>query len=180
MTSYYIEDRLLKVIDNLLTEEECAELIKHINTSKLEFVDRGIAEYYRLQEDNPELANKLWNRIKGQLPSVYKGGLICCLNDHFRYSKYQPGMEFGRHRDALNQDKHGNRSIFTLNIFLNDDFGGGETDFFEESGSLFKSVKPKPGRAALFDNQIKHCGNKVLNDCKYLLRTDVMITYRGF
>ena len=182
-TSYFIEDRLLKVIDNLLTKQECEDLIKNFESKKdqVKFIDRGIAEYYRLEEDDPQLADKLWNRIKRLLPSVYQGGLISNMNTHFRYSKYEPGMQFERHRDGINQDQNGNRSVCTLNIFLNDNFDGGETDFFEgKNGNLIKSVKPQPGRAALFDGQIYHCGNKVLKDCKYLIRTDVMVTYHGF
>lgn len=40
----------------------------------------------------------------------------------------------------------------TLNIFLNDQFDGGETDFFYENKTKRLSAKPKPGRAALFDS----------------------------
>ena len=74
----------------------------------------------------------------------------------------------------------------TLNIFLNDDFGEGGTDFFErvrtqnEDGSYnldFKlryRVEPKAGRGALFYAKQLHRGNVVGNDYKYLIRTDVM------
>ena len=60
-------------------------------------------------------------------------------------------------------------------VFVLDD--GGETDFYEvDRKTLFYSVKPKPGRGGLFDSQIYHCGNKVTKGCKYLLRTDVMVS----
>jgi len=169
-------NKYLQVVDNIFTKEECDELIKHFDSSKVNFIDRGIAEYYRLEEDSDEMANILWNKIKQYLPKHYgHGGELVCLNTHFRYSKYEPGMEFGRHRDGTNQDKNGYRSIITFNIFLNNTFDGGETDFFDDNGKLILSVPPKPGRAALFDAKILHCGNKVLNGCKYLLRTDVML-----
>jgi len=167
--------KFLQIHDNIFTSEECQKLIKHFDSSKVKFIDRGIAEYYRLEEDSDEMATFLWNKIKLYLPKYYANGEIVCLNTHFRYSKYEHGMEFSKHRDGINQDKNGNRSVITFNIFLNDEFNGGETDFFDDSGKLIVSAKPKPGRAALFDSQILHCGNKVLNGCKYLLRTDVMI-----
>jgi prolyl 4-hydroxylase len=167
--------KFLQIHDDLLTKEECQQLVKHFDSRKTKFIDRGIAEYYRLEEDSESMALMLWNKIIPHLPTHYQGNRIMCLNRHFRYSKYEHGMEFGRHRDGMNQDRNGYRSVFTLNIFLNDDFQGGETDFFDDSGNLIMSAKPKPGRAALFDGQILHCGNKVLNGCKYLLRTDVMV-----
>jgi predicted 2-oxoglutarate/Fe(II)-dependent dioxygenase YbiX len=168
-------NKYLQIYDNIFTKEECDKLIKHFDSSKVKFIDRGIAEYYRLEEDSDEMANMLWSKIKGRLPRYYDKGELVCLNTHFRYSKYKPGMEFGRHRDGTNQDQNGYRNIITFNIFLNDTFDGGETDFFDDNGNLILSAKPKPGRAALFDSQILHCGNKVLNGCKYLLRTDVML-----
>jgi prolyl 4-hydroxylase len=165
----------LQVYDNIFTEEECDKLIKHFDSSKTEFIDRGVAEYYRLEEDSDEMANMLFHKIKNILPSKYETGRLVCLNNHFRYSKYEPGMEFGKHRDGTNQDRNGYRSILTFNIFLNDTFDGGETDFFDDNGFLILSAKPKPGRAAIFDSRILHCGNKVSNGCKYILRTDVML-----
>lgn len=166
-------NKYLKVIDNIFTKEECDQLIKHFDSSKSKFIDRGIAEYYRLEEDSNEMANKLWNKIKQHVPKYYNNKELFCLNTHFRYSKYEHGMEFGRHRDGINQDKNGYRSVLTLNIFLNDTFNGGETDFFDDAGNLVLSAKPTPGRGTLFDANILHCGNKVLNGCKYIIRTDV-------
>ena len=60
--------------------------------------------------------------------------------------------------------------LFLVLIISGNDGDALAVDDFPEKNS----VKPKPGRAALFDSQILHCGNKVLNGCKYLLRTDVM------
>jgi hypothetical protein len=68
----------------------------------------------------------------------------------------------------------GNKNWLTLNIFLNDEFNDGETDFLNHNNELVIRAKPKTGRAVLFDRNWKHRGNKVLNGYKYLLRTDVM------
>jgi len=40
----------------------------------------------------------------------------------------------------------------------------------------YLTVKPKTGRASLFDSQQNHCGNKVTSGYKFLLRTDVMVS----
>ena len=98
-----------------------------------------------------------------------------CCNDHFRFSKYTVGEEFKRHRDGVNQDSNGFRAKYTVNIFLNDDFEGGSTEFFNESGTSIFDAVPAVGRGMIFDGQIIHCGNKVTKGVKYLLRTDVMV-----
>ena len=75
-------------------------------------------------------------------------------------------------------------SMFTLNIFLNENFSGGETDFFNScnTNDLQFSIKPKTGRAGLFYAKQWHACNKVNFDTtkgqtyKYLLRTDIMVT----
>lgn len=171
--------KMIRVYDNFLSQEECKSLIAHFEEAqkekKVKYIDRGIAEYFRLEEDSERMASNLWNRLEKTLPKEYNGKPIKCLNTHFRYSKYEPGMEFSIHRDGMNQDKNGYRSALTLNIFLNDDFKGGETDFFDDNKNLLLSAKPSPGKAALFDTEVLHRGNKVLDGCKYLLRTDVMI-----
>ena len=65
----------------------------------------------------------------------------------------------------------------TLNIFLNDNFEGGETEFLYNNKTLRYSAKPKLGRGALFDAQQYHRGNVVMNGNKYLMRTDVMVSF---
>lgn len=95
-------------------------------------------------------------------------------NPMFRIAKYQPGGQFEIHMDGVNEDDHENTSVLTLNIFLNDDFDGGETDFLHNK-RLRCSVLPEVGKAALFDHGQYHRGNKVSNGEKYLLRTDIMV-----
>lgn len=121
---------------------------------------------------NEKLANKLFERVKSHLPddgNKYKG-----CNPMFRIAKYDTGGQFEIHKDGVNKDANGNVTYLTLNIFLNDDFEGGETDFFIDK-KLRHSVKPEAGKAALFFHSQYHCGNKVTKGYKYLLRTDVMI-----
>jgi predicted 2-oxoglutarate/Fe(II)-dependent dioxygenase YbiX len=97
------------------------------------------------------------------------------LNESFRFSKYTDGGFFDTHQDAVNQDRHGRRSIMTVNIFLNSAFSGGETDFLYDNKILRTQAMPAAGRGAIFDQQIWHRGNKVTNGTKYMLRTDVML-----
>ena len=85
------------------------------------------------------------------------------------------------HCDGTNydNDRHeefgfSTESVFTLNIFLNDDFEGGHTTFYHDPSTVRYDAEPKAGRAALFYAKQLHCGTRVLSPYKYLLRTDVM------
>jgi len=167
----------LHQIDNLFTVEECKELIERANKEGWKDVDRDIATYRRVTIVDKRLSASLFKKIRGLLGSHYQGKRITGLNELFRFSKYEPGEKFEMHKDGFNVNRAGDRSIMTLNIFLNDDFDGGETDFYlGDRTTLRFSCKPKPGRGALFDSQQYHCGNEVRNGYKYLIRTDVMAT----
>src|SRR5665647_2704867 len=156
--------KYLQVIDDLMHPEECKQMIEYAEKQGFKEVDRGIANYLRYEFDNPSLAELLCSRLeqKGFMPKFWNGSMVTGLNAHFRFSKYEHGQEFGIHKDGFNVDKDGNRSVMTLNIFLNDEFKGGETDFFHENKTKRFTAVPKPGRAALFDSQQYHCGNKVI------------------
>lgn len=178
MYTNYDNSKYLEVIDNFLSKEECTFLITFAENQGMKKIDRGsVAQYHRAEFDNDWLADMLYQRLvdKGLIPAYYNGSKVVGLNNHFRVSKYYPDGEFKIHKDGINVDKNGNRSVMTLNIFLNKEFDGGETDFFFENKTFRCSVKPEIGRAAFFDAQQYHRGNKVNNGLKYLLRTDLMV-----
>lgn len=118
------------------------------------------------------------------------GYRLLYLNSHFRFSKYMPGGFFPIHMDGTNYDndrpemtgEHSAVSVCTLNIFINDNFEGGETEFFytkhedgiELPGPRRIVVEPVAGRASLFYAKQYHQGCTVKSSHKYLLRTDVM------
>jgi predicted 2-oxoglutarate/Fe(II)-dependent dioxygenase YbiX len=167
----------LKVFENLFSSEECQNLIQKVeDKNEWEHVDRGMAEYERVIMVDKKLANELFEKIKSELPEYFTGLRIVGLNDHFRFSKYYPRNSFGIHRDGMNVDSQGNRSVMTLNIFLNDVEEGGGTIFYYDNDRqlLMKNVRPKSGTGALFFNQIYHEGELVKKGNKYLIRTDVM------
>jgi prolyl 4-hydroxylase len=170
---------LLIQIDNIFTPEQCKALIEAAeNSGGFRLEDRGNAQYERVMMVRPDLARVLFQGLRHLIPDEVDGNRVTGLNDHFRFSKYHPGMEFKIHRDGINQDSTGARSALTLNIFLNDDFEGGSTDFFNtwNEDDLRFSVQPRPGRGALFFAQQYHCGQRVVSGNKYLLRTDVMVS----
>jgi prolyl 4-hydroxylase len=184
----------LKVLDNLFTKNECNNFIMKANNIVTEgknkawhYPDTG-GNYMRVIMVDRALAINIWDRLKlaNCLPDKYGSWKLLYINDYFRFSRYRTGGKFPIHTDGQNYDvgrpditNEATISLFTLNIFLNDDFDGGETDFFEPALSNAKlrySVKPKAGKAALFWYNQLHRGNEVksIDSFKYLLRTDVM------
>lgn len=175
MPTQFIDGKFIHIYDGLLTPTECAFFIKQFDgpVSKLKFQDRGIAQYDRGLFVSQEWADRIYERIKDVLPRAILP--FVCINDHFRFSKYHDGGYFGLHQDGLSQNSRGYRTILTVNIFLNSEFYGGETDFYaDDKKTLCVQATPLEGRGAIFDREIYHMGNTVRGGYKYLLRTDVM------
>ena len=168
-------------IDNLLTPDECKKYMNMFKEKDLiENIDDKHRKYHRIQFDDKELADKLYQKIKLHLSKKIKK-IAAGMNEHIRLSMYDPKQFFGIHKDGINFDKNNkNRmSYATLNIFLNDDFEGGSTTFYEKDKSTVKFVcKPKMGSGAFFYSQQFHEGNKIISGKKYLLRTDLMVNHQ--
>jgi predicted 2-oxoglutarate/Fe(II)-dependent dioxygenase YbiX len=176
-------------LDEFLNREECDGLIAKAHGTQTS-VDTGNKAwhpadtgggYLRVVMWDHALAAQLWERVQTVLPARHGNYNLLCLNPCFRFSRYNEGGNFPLHCDGKNyhngDDGVSMESLFTLNIFLNDDFKGGETDFFSKRGGkgvLRHRVMPKTGRAALFWSDQPHRGNTVTCPYKYLLRTDVM------
>ena len=64
-------------------------------------------------------------------------------------------------------------------IYLNEDFDGGETNFYFLSQEPVLSVRPVRGQALVFAHWKLHEGAEVLRGRKYVLRTDVMYRHEA-
>jgi len=174
---------------NLFTKDECARLIQ-----ASEETGYGKTSYppqyrgnLRLMSFDDSLANVIFERIKDQLPETLThlgkdGWRIHSMNTKFRLAKYYPGHKFDTHVDAAFGPRKDFRSFYTVNIYINDDFTGGSTRFYQH-GHLDKhceAIKPVSGMALIFRQPPKeshyHDGEIVKSGIKYLLRTDVMYT----
>ena len=67
-------------------------------------------------------------------------------------------------------------SQFTLMIYLNSGFDGGEMHFYDADLQLRATVRPETGMALVFRHAQLHEGAPVISGRKYVLRTDVMYT----
>lgn len=130
-----------------------------------------------------------------QLERLYEipgGWTAVGLNERSRFLRYNPGMFFKSHydgqyvrqSDASGSARNGETSFVTCQMYLNDNFEGGETRFLvppEKRSLPFLStdVIPKIGSVLLFQHDLLHEGRPVTAGCKYMMRTDVMYTRQG-
>ena len=187
------------VLRNLLSTDECQRLI-----AEMEGHGFGTTNYpqayrgnLRLQTTDCGLAEALWERMHNCVPTtVSLNGLTWYavgLNEKFRLAKYRPGDRFCVHADSAFQRDHVKGkapewSCFTVNVYLNEDFKGGRTRFYDSGvrpgavdptdDHLLYALEPSTGAACVFRQppgaRLLHDGETVSEGYKYLLRTDVM------
>jgi len=92
------------------------------------------------------------------------------VNPCFRISRYQPGEHFAQHCDGMYANNDGECSIYTLVLYLNDDYEGGELEFSNSSVCF----KPSVGTAVLFPHDMPHSALAVRQGSKYIARSELM------
>jgi prolyl 4-hydroxylase len=164
----------------LLDEAECREWIAEIErlgpevapitTSRGFEMRPDVRTNTRVIVDDPARAAALYARTRPFLPGRVDDRAVVGLNERFRCYRYEPGQFFAPHSDgAFHRDEH-ERSLFTMLVYLNEGFEGGETLFHRPRAV----VRPRTGLACFFWHPLVHEGAPVLSGAKYVLRTDVM------
>ncbi len=128
-----------------------------------------------------EITDELFARLRPFLPAEVKSNgrtwSLRSINRRFRFFETSKEQEFHPHVDAssarLNESGQNECSFYTLVIWLNDDYTGGELKFADSD-----TVKGKQGSCIIFGqdchpDRIVHQGLPVRSGCKYILRTDI-------
>ena len=105
------------------------------------------------------------------------------LYKHTLFYKYNEGEYFKEHFDGDRKDLN-KKSFFTVLIYLNEDFEGGETTFIHHKRIMKKNklkeelvltpIKPKKGQLLVFRHNILHEGSILKSGEKIVLRSDIM------
>ncbi len=192
-------DRGCYLLHGLLAPRECRRLIAAAEA--IGFTHAGLAigdDTYRVNlsvrnnsrvvVDAPELAAGLWARMREQVPRQHEGAPIQGLNWRFRVYRYDPGQRFFPHVDVRTRLPVG-ETRESLVIYLNDEFTGGNTCFYEVKdrgsrrgegrGRKFDnrvqfSLRPEVGGAVVFDHLRLHEGAEVITGAKYAVRSDLI------
>jgi predicted 2-oxoglutarate/Fe(II)-dependent dioxygenase YbiX len=172
------------VIRGFLTPEECRSFVAEseragyedatISTASGAVMAKHIRDNARLIVDNSSLAAEWWRRAERFLPQHIERWRAVGLNDRFRFYRYEPGQRFAPHFDGYFDRENGERSQLTFMVYLNSDFTGGETKFYNGNRELHIAVQPQSGMALVFVHRQLHEGASVRSGRKYVLRTDVM------
>ena len=199
MDDYTFEEMLagIKTIPNLLSTEECFELIGVLEAQGFEELD---AAYSKSERDNkriikvdPHLAAKIFVRLKPHLaPTLDIGHHSKTLHHHrllhgkwrlkglspkLRFYRYDKGNKFKRHTDFSDHPNAlTHRGFQTLLIYLNNVKKGGATQFFVHNGQNMNvewSITPETGLGAVFHQNMVHSGQVVETPPKYCIRTNI-------
>ena len=171
---------------DMLTPDDCAAYIAlserigyeagTINTAAGVEHRPDVRNNDRVIHDDPALAATLWALVAPYLPPTIAERKALGLNERFRFYRYDPGQRFDWHLDGYFERENGERSLYTVLFFLNDNCEGGETRFRVRDGAGAKTVAVKPvsGQGLVFRHALMHEGAPVTAGRKYILRTDVM------
>jgi prolyl 4-hydroxylase len=180
ITNNFNED--VWIIENFWDQKVCKDIIDDLNESNL-FEKENISlkpvtesleinlenrNQNRIIYESDELALEIWKDLIqfNRIDSVIRNAKM--INKSFRFYKYSIGQEFLPHTDHPCNPAPNLKSNFSLLIYLNDDFEGGDT-IFENI-----KVKPKQGSAVFFRHEILHSSSKITEGIKFILRTDVV------
>jgi predicted 2-oxoglutarate/Fe(II)-dependent dioxygenase YbiX len=188
------EHKYAVVLHNVLSEDECKRLIEATEERGYERallnVGGGRQVYrpdvrnnFRCMCDDVDFCKVLYERVARHLPQQFKGARPLELNERLRFLRYdaENGEYFAPHFDGeYRRSSNGDRSMITLQLYLNGGFEGGATTFLRDYGSEDGAVPivPAAGKVLLFEHRILHEGSLLKSGRKYALRTDVMMTKR--
>ena len=192
--------RLCMTIENLCTPAECARLIAlttnlgyepaTINAGGGELVRRDdVRKSGRCIVDSRPFAAQLWERVQFLLPEEHRAHLArwepVGLNERIRVLRYDPGDYFKPHQDGSflrtgDGVGEGERSFYTLMLYLDTPEAGGDTRFLNPHNPQAASVvHPRTGLGLLFDHELLHEGCTLVSGVKHALRTDCMFRRIG-
>jgi ADP-ribosylglycohydrolase len=200
------------LLHKLLTVEECNYIVAKA-TPHVVPVDKYFEHRYRKSDRAliraPKLTAELYRRILPMLRGDdYKGRIPLCfgqkgvwvpfgLNDVVKINHYGVGGMFAQHRDGPWIPREDQASIYTVIIYLTEEFSGGLTCLFQSHGSPNEkaqvvldplgqrgleriktpAIVPTIGTALLFNHDMWHAASPVMNAGprgKYILRTELI------
>jgi len=180
----------LYLVSDVFSASECKALI-----AASEEVGYGYTNYpkhyrgnLRLITTDNTMTEVMYERLKDLVPQTVEcEGCtwdIIGLNNCWRLAKYFPHDRFQRHCDAAYVHSSSERSMFTVNIYMNGNFEGGKTRFYggKNKQTILYEAIPETGQCVIFRQPpgaaYSHDGEELRSNVKYLFRTDIMYRKR--
>ena len=145
-----VEEPLVVILDNVLSDEECDELIR-LSTDKMQRSKIGMVR----EENEIRTSSSMFIEEQSNLTVLRIEKRIAAVMDipiehgeRLQVLHYLPGQEYKAHHDFFSATSNvANNRISTLVMYLNDVEQGGETYF----PHLKLSITPKKGMAVYFE-----------------------------
>lgn len=183
-----IPNRICFFLHGVLSKEECNNIIEKTEPYFEESISRYPIDYrnnLRQVKDDYLFSKEMFKRIVDYLPKSVNWNkteisqdpnqeyVIDSLNERFRICKYEKNQYFKIHQDGEYWKNENLQSKLTFMIYLNDQFKGGDTNFFENNEIILK-VHPKMGSLIIFEHSLWHEGQILKEGKKYILRSDIL------
>lgn len=165
----------IKTYPDFLTPEECAAFRAKIaeKNDADNFTDSG--RFDNKMWRDAALADRIHTRLLALDPTAKDRYLRA--NNVVMAGHYEVGDSFSLHTDTgLYYDKERKeKSRWTLLIYLNDDFEGGETVFYHtDTWAETHRIRPHTGMALLFDIDLWHSGQPLLRGQKFWIGCEII------
>lgn len=159
-----IHMKTFHVLEKALPEDQAQQMITKYEQSPFLLIDdKEYSTYYRQDFVDKDLSKKVYELIKDWFPN-------CRIGNKWYLTKYVKGGFIDFHCDGhVSIDNI--RSKYTILIYLNQDYEGGELCFEEKSKVI---IKPGVGTIVVMDQDLWHKANPLLSGIKYLLRADMI------
>lgn len=189
-------EKFARMVPGILSETECKEWIDSISPHEFTKASKSsIRTNYRQITVNKDRADLIFRRIRDFLPKTITlndetftketWDLYGC-NAQLSFLRYEKGQYFTKHVDIPYIESDTRQSMITCQIYLNQDFEGGETRFDQEVNLIPKQEKqvldvvPETGSALLFEHELSHEGRPVIRGIKFSVRVNVLYEKRRY
>ena len=99
------------------------------------------------------------------------------VTKYVMYALLKPGQSFPIHTDTgAEYSTDGKQSKFTVLIYINDNFEGGTTQFYNKKFIKTFEIAPKSGRTLIFDIDLFHAGMPIKHGIKMWIGTELLCT----
>lgn len=167
-------------IPHFLTNDECNHYLQMPHSQPTTpFTDSGVFDNKKW--DDFALATIFFTKLQNHIEPT---PLATRANTVIMTGSYTPDQQFNLHTDTglfYNRDAN-EKSNWTLLIYLNDDFEGGHTLFYDDEWMLTDTIRPERGKALLFDIDLWHRGDLLTSGTKHWIGCEVIgnITFTPF
>lgn len=182
------ENRHAFVLHGFLSVTECSHIIDAAEAAGLVSVlEEGYPAFMRVVDKvsmfSEEASEDLFCRALHFLPQASENWIAAGLNPTFRVCRYKNGGYYLPHKDGGFVGSNDYRSMFTMMVYLNDGYIGGDLCFYDRRQRPYSQGDPKlvvhrfsptAGACLIFESDIIHDGGLVEEGLKYILRSEVM------